>query len=100
MITETHERGNIMEFVSTPFSPGGTIVTPATMVVTINYPKRSGGREEIEVSMSVGVGGVWTAAWDTSGDDVGTGQVDYAVRSTGPSGIDQGQFKLKANRAS
>ena len=98
MITNTYERGALMDFVTTPFNAAGSIVTPASVVLTIDYPTRAGARTSTQISMTPGVNGTWVAEWDTS--IAGRGMVEWSIDTVNPVSADQGQFNIKVNRAS
>ncbi len=90
-------RGQLMTFIAEPTDYLGDPVTPASMVLYLNYLHADGTASTDTVTMEMETAGIWQAEFDTS--DAMPGPLFVSLQAEGPTAAQDEKFSIVANAA-
>ncbi len=90
-------RGQLMTFIATPTDYLGDPVTPASLVLYLNYLHANGTASTDTVTMDHQTGGEWQAEFDTS--VALPGPLFVSLQAEGPTAAQDEKFSIVANAA-
>lgn len=90
-------RGQTMTFIATPKDYLDNIVTPASVVLYLNYPHADGVVSTDTVTMEANSDGTWEGEFDTSAAEAGP--LFVSIQAEGPSAAEDLKYSIVANAA-